>query len=720
MWQANVIAGQPQVAVPATDGHTWQPEAVTWGDFAALLLELYAAASLSDPEAGGGPQETALLTTRQLLPGNNEPTRAVSRAAEQDPGGHEPGTLSPGERVHAAKRILSSPAIPRGQQAGSGEASVTAVTPGPTSNLEEDNLPARPGGELQPGHQAAVGLGAAQLPDTVSSYLLAAWPPATTQGESYLPGNGKSMSDGFAVTSRSPDLDSVPAAPLAPGTDMRQSVLLTGISPGGQEGGAGEGYRPAAKELSGPRIWPPTPGAAQGDLLPEAVGIESGRPGAQSPVRWTGLPSGSHGLATAGPQAQPDFRAVWPDAGGPHTLAVSNGSFPVGWEQASVPGAAGGQSTPQAQAGSPHEPAHLLAGQPLPGNNEPSRAASPAAEQGPGAREPGTSSSAEPVQAATRILSSPAILPGQQAGSGETAATAATPCPTSGPEEKNLPAKPAGGPRPGHQAAVGPDTAPSTDTASQSSFTARAPAATGWAQGPDYLPGHGQGAANGSTINDSRPVLGDYPPARPAPGTTTLQPAFLPADGYSEPVAALGRTRRPGSNMAAGESSNILQQPEKVAGPTTSPGPPLARQVAEALVARSHLWQAPGRTKLEIQLEPKFLGRVEVQIISEGGKLAAQILVQSHQVRHLLEANLVQLNHNLQQQGLHFDHLSVDVDSGPGSSSYWGQQQWANGYQGGEQHRYWYPAFPMSSVPRGMLAEHAVAQPVSGAIDYLV
>lgn len=172
--------------------------------------------------------------------------------------------------------------------------------------------------------------------------------------------------------------------------------------------------------------------------------------------------------------------------------------------------------------------------------------------------------------------------------------------------------------------------------------------------------------------------------------------------------------------MATGESTGIWQQPAKAAMLPTSTGPALAQQMAEVLLAKSHLWQVPGRAKLEIQLEPKFLGRVEIQLIAEGGKLAAHLLVQSHQVRQLLEANLLQLHHNLQQQGLHLDHLSVDVDTGQGNSAYWGQPQWANSHQGGGQQRSWYPAAPPDDFSGPVLAEQPAARPAAGALDYLV
>ncbi|TDA69418.1 MAG: flagellar hook-length control protein FliK [Clostridia bacterium] len=639
---------------------------------------------------------------------------------------------------------------------------------------------------------------------------------------------------------------------------------------------------------------------ARGELEDGISALIQGLPSpAQAPP--TGVSPGDRGEA-GGPQAQPDPQVVRPAAEGPHTLAVNNGSFPVGREQASVPGAAGGQSTPQFQAGGLHEPAHLLAWQPLPGRGEPGGAASPVAGQGPGAREPGTSSSVEPVHAATRVLSSPAILPGQQAGSGETAATAATPAPTSGPEEKNVPARTAGEPRPGNPGpapgatvlqpaplpagsypepvaapertrrpginmaagessniwqqpekvagpttsprlplarqtgvpgtagvdssfpvrtggpqetvllatwqplpgrgepvraaspvagqvqdtseniapspgegpvrsgprvqsspttlagaqaesgkvapavtsesafslkgkelparpassaqsgqavVVGPESALPSDTSGRSPLTIRAPAATGRAQGQDYLPGRGQGAADGSTITDSRPVPSNSLAARPEPGTTTLQPVPLPAGDYPEPMAALERTRRPESNMATGESS-IWHQPEKAAVPPTSPGLLVARQITEALVARSHLWQAPGRTKLEIQLEPKSLGRIEVQVTAEAGKLTAHLLVQSHQVKQMVEANLMQLNHNLQPHGLHFDRISVDVDAGQNNFGYWGHQQGGGNHQGGE-HRGWYPTTSLGGYFSGaILAEPPVAPLASGAIDYLV
>lgn len=71
-----------------------------------------------------------------------------------------------------------------------------------------------------------------------------------------------------------------------------------------------------------------------------------------------------------------------------------------------------------------------------------------------------------------------------------------------------------------------------------------------------------------------------------------------------------------------------------------------------------------GKGEVKIQLHPAELGRIDLRLTVEGGSLSARFLVQSGEVRQVLEANLGQLRQSLADQGVNVDLLNVSVAGG--------------------------------------------------------
>lgn len=68
-------------------------------------------------------------------------------------------------------------------------------------------------------------------------------------------------------------------------------------------------------------------------------------------------------------------------------------------------------------------------------------------------------------------------------------------------------------------------------------------------------------------------------------------------------------------------------------------------------------------TQMEIQLHPSSLGNINVQIASREGVITAQFTTQNEGVKAALEAQIVQLKENLNEQGLKVEAVEVTVAS---------------------------------------------------------
>ena len=65
--------------------------------------------------------------------------------------------------------------------------------------------------------------------------------------------------------------------------------------------------------------------------------------------------------------------------------------------------------------------------------------------------------------------------------------------------------------------------------------------------------------------------------------------------------------------------------------------------------------------KITMQLEPEFLGKIQMKVGVENGAVTAKILAESNQVKDLLNGNLIKLKSTLEQKGIEIDQFDVSV-----------------------------------------------------------
>ena len=105
----------------------------------------------------------------------------------------------------------------------------------------------------------------------------------------------------------------------------------------------------------------------------------------------------------------------------------------------------------------------------------------------------------------------------------------------------------------------------------------------------------------------------------------------------------------------------------------------IRESLATQIVSGARLMVKDGMTKIQIQLEPAELGKLELSLVVERDLVAARFVTETQGVQSLIEANLPQLRSALEEMGLQVDLLQVGVQAE-------GDSQMANqNMTGGEQ-----------------------------------
>lgn len=95
-----------------------------------------------------------------------------------------------------------------------------------------------------------------------------------------------------------------------------------------------------------------------------------------------------------------------------------------------------------------------------------------------------------------------------------------------------------------------------------------------------------------------------------------------------------------------------------------------ADSIFNQIVEKAHIALGDGQSEMKIQLQPDFLGKVNMQIKVEEGVITAKFAAENLQVKQLIEANLSNLRQNLADQGFNVQQLQVTVGQQKDFDSY--------------------------------------------------
>jgi flagellar hook-length control protein FliK len=179
-----------------------------------------------------------------------------------------------------------------------------------------------------------------------------------------------------------------------------------------------------------------------------------------------------------------------------------------------------------------------------------------------------------------------------------------------------------------------------------------------------------------------------------SPGVLAESPVNPQGQGQQEQGGSGSAFRRQTSQTSEQQSTlaQMLNQPvqrffvnQPVNG--SSPGAFAADMPEIVLQSFRSFENADGAQEMVIQLTPEALGRLTVKLVSQDGLLAIRILAQSPMTQRVLESGIASLKQALDQQGIRYQRIEVELDgrqmghhqSGEEQASAWGsrQNQWA-------------------------------------------
>lgn len=83
--------------------------------------------------------------------------------------------------------------------------------------------------------------------------------------------------------------------------------------------------------------------------------------------------------------------------------------------------------------------------------------------------------------------------------------------------------------------------------------------------------------------------------------------------------------------------------------------------IATQIIDQVRLQVRPDTTRMQIQLNPEHLGKVELEITSKNGELSARMNVQNDQVKEAVESQMQVLRETLEVQGIKVESIEVTV-----------------------------------------------------------
>ena len=84
-------------------------------------------------------------------------------------------------------------------------------------------------------------------------------------------------------------------------------------------------------------------------------------------------------------------------------------------------------------------------------------------------------------------------------------------------------------------------------------------------------------------------------------------------------------------------------------------------EILQQLVDQIRVFQGNDIQRMEVQLYPEHLGKVQIQVATKSGVMTAQITTETEIAKQTIESQLVQLKENFEQQNLKVDAVEVSV-----------------------------------------------------------
>jgi hypothetical protein len=183
------------------------------------------------------------------------------------------------------------------------------------------------------------------------------------------------------------------------------------------------------------------------------------------------------------------------------------------------------------------------------------------------------------------------------------------------------------------------------------------------------------------------------------PVTATAVPAADTRDVFTVNTLEIGATQEPREPNDSTQVNTLPGSPSPRETTTTaptatvnatptpqSPVPSAAFQMTERIAAFVRAGEQPGANEFQMRLDPPELGSIRIRLVSIGDQMRGTVVVADDAVRRMIESQMPELRHRLEEVGINVQQFDVATDSGSGNSGDGYRPEFANE---------WFPRMPV-------------------------
>ena len=165
-------------------------------------------------------------------------------------------------------------------------------------------------------------------------------------------------------------------------------------------------------------------------------------------------------------------------------------------------------------------------------------------------------------------------------------------------------------------------------------------------------------------VTGEAPETDDTPQITAKAQITSETPELAPSEKPDSPeTPAVKKADGPEATQAHAAPSETAPSPARQAAPAPEIPPvrqAMTQDIFDQIVKSAELRQAEGGTSLELELAPKFLGKLSLTLISTDDGIIARIKSGNAAVRNMLSADMQGLLDTLKTAGIDMKHIEIE------------------------------------------------------------
>lgn len=143
--------------------------------------------------------------------------------------------------------------------------------------------------------------------------------------------------------------------------------------------------------------------------------------------------------------------------------------------------------------------------------------------------------------------------------------------------------------------------------------------------------------------------------------TTGIQ-VTVQGSGEKKEQGSHHSTEQQGQQFAGNVVNQLSQAVEQVTQTTTSYTSGLEQQdIVHQVIEQIKVWNSSENSRMQVQLYPEHLGRIEIQVMLKNGTMTAQITTETEMAKAAIESQLQLLKESFEEKSIQVDAVEVSV-----------------------------------------------------------